>query len=195
MADRLRRVGTMDAIDGSTQVHRAGAERIARSAGHETRQIRLALDHFRRGMPVGPLGLAADLQQALPSETVAADTDAVTHRVRRVLDQIEMMLLGIDDDGARRLLRPVEHHLLLVLVRKASLRTAVVDAGVDVRRRRLKLKRRQQRLRRRLRQDQTDRRRKQDEHGSAKCFHLAGPFACFGRPAENQRSKLSVTNH
>jgi hypothetical protein len=28
-------------------------------------------------VPVGPLGLARDLQQALPGVTVAADTDAV----------------------------------------------------------------------------------------------------------------------
>ena len=49
-------------------------------------------------MPIRPLGFAADLQQALPGETVAADADAVSHRVRRVLDQVEMALLGIDDD-------------------------------------------------------------------------------------------------
>jgi hypothetical protein len=66
----------------------------------------------------------------------------MAHGVGRVLDQIEVTLLGIDDDGARWLLRPVVHHLLLVFVRKAGFRIAVVDAGVDVLRRRLKLERR-----------------------------------------------------
>jgi hypothetical protein len=53
-------------------------------------------------MPIRPLGLAADLQQALPSEAIASDTDAVTHRMRRVLDQIKVALLRIDDDSAGR---------------------------------------------------------------------------------------------
>src|SRR5712672_4465518 len=43
-ADRIRPVGAMDAIDGGAEIHCAGAERIARSAGHEARQIRLSRD-------------------------------------------------------------------------------------------------------------------------------------------------------
>ena len=64
VADRLRRVGAVDAVDRLAEIHGAGAERIAGSAGHEARQIGLALDHLRRRMPVRPFGLAGDLQQA-----------------------------------------------------------------------------------------------------------------------------------
>jgi len=38
----------MDAIHGAAEIHGAGAERVAGTAGHLARQIRLARDHFRR---------------------------------------------------------------------------------------------------------------------------------------------------
>src|SRR5690242_19854989 len=57
-ADGIRPVGAVDAVDGGAEIHRAGAERIARPARHEARQIGLALDHLRRRRPVGPLGLS-----------------------------------------------------------------------------------------------------------------------------------------
>src|SRR3984893_9465670 len=44
-ADRVRPVGAVDAVDGGAEIHRARAERIAGTAGHEARQIRLARDH------------------------------------------------------------------------------------------------------------------------------------------------------
>src|SRR6476619_1962148 len=53
-ADGLRLVGAVNAIDRGAEIHRAGAERIARPAGHPARQIRLALDHFVRWGPVRP---------------------------------------------------------------------------------------------------------------------------------------------
>jgi hypothetical protein len=61
VADSLRRVGAMDAINGVSQMHRARAERITRAPGHKAGQIRLA----------------RNLQQASPGEAVAADPDAV----------------------------------------------------------------------------------------------------------------------
>ena len=59
LADGLRRVGAVDAVDGVAEIHGARAERVAGAAGHEARQVWLALDHFRRRPPVRPLGLAA----------------------------------------------------------------------------------------------------------------------------------------
>src|SRR6185437_15120241 len=38
-ADRLRRVGAVNAIDGAAEIHRARAERVAGAAGHVARQI------------------------------------------------------------------------------------------------------------------------------------------------------------
>src|SRR5262249_14275987 len=102
--DRFRRVGAVEAVHRVAEIHCARSERVARAAGHEARQIGLALDHFRRRMPIWPLGLARDLQQPLPGEAVAADAYAVTHRMRLIFDQIKMQPLGIDNDGARRIL-------------------------------------------------------------------------------------------
>src|SRR3984957_3947795 len=102
-ADRIRPVGAVDTIDGGPEIHRAGAERVAGSAGHEARQIGLALDHLGRRRPVRPFRLARNAQQSLPLESVAADADAVAQRAVVTLDQIEMALRGRDDDGARRL--------------------------------------------------------------------------------------------
>src|SRR5439155_14790259 len=80
LADRRGLVGAVDAVDGRAEIHRAGAERIAGAAGHEARQIGLALDHLGRRMPIRPLGLAGDLLHAGPGEAVAADADAVADR-------------------------------------------------------------------------------------------------------------------
>jgi hypothetical protein len=44
----------MDAVKCMPQVERACAERVAFAARHEARQIRLPLDHFRRGFQSGP---------------------------------------------------------------------------------------------------------------------------------------------
>ena len=104
LADRRRLVGAVDAIDGRTEIHRAGAERVAGAAGHEARQIGLALDHFGRRMPIRPLGLAGDLLHAGPGETVAADADAVADRATATEHVIEVGVGRIDDDGARGLL-------------------------------------------------------------------------------------------
>jgi len=92
----------MNAINCIAKIHGAGAERIARAAGHEARQIRLALDHFRWRMPIRPFGFSADLQKALPGKSLAPDSDAVANRVRRILNEVEMALQSIDDDDPGR---------------------------------------------------------------------------------------------
>ena len=120
LADRLRRVGAVDAINGIAEVHGAGAERIAWTTGHEARQVGLPRDHFRRRAPIRPFGLPRNLQQALPGEAVAADADAVAQRVSLILYEIKMTLLRVDDDGAGRLQRAIEYELLLEFLWKLA---------------------------------------------------------------------------
>jgi hypothetical protein len=140
----------MNAIYRGAKKHRTRAERVAGAAGHKAWQIRLPLEHFRRRMPVRPLDLAADLKKPLPSEAVPADTDAIAHRVRWILDQVEVPFDRIDDDSACRLLRTVEHHLALKFLRQVG-RIAVIDARIDVFCRGLSLIREWQKRRQRLR--------------------------------------------
>ena len=103
LADGGRIVGAVDAIFGAAEIHGAGAERIARAAGHHARQIRLARDHLGRRIPVRPLGLARYLLDARPGEALAADADAVTDRLAVAEHVIKEGVRGIDDDGAGRL--------------------------------------------------------------------------------------------
>src|SRR5215470_178865 len=60
MADGGRRVGAVDAVNGIAEVHGAGPQRVTRAAGHKARQVRLALQHFRRRDPVRPFLLAGN---------------------------------------------------------------------------------------------------------------------------------------
>src|SRR5262245_4600195 len=106
-ADALRGVGAVDAIHRAAEIHAAGAHRVAVAAGHEARQIGLALDHLRRRRPVWPLGLALDRLGARPGEALAADADAVTPGLAARHHEIEEGVGRIDDDGAGRLAGPV----------------------------------------------------------------------------------------
>ena len=44
-------------------------------------RLRFAHDHLRRRLPVRPLLLAADMDDAVPAEALAADADAVADRL------------------------------------------------------------------------------------------------------------------
>src|SRR4029079_16428829 len=77
LADRMRRVGAVDAVHGVAEIHGASAEGVAGAAGHEARQVGLAVDHLCRRMPVRPFLLAGDALHAGPGEALAADADAV----------------------------------------------------------------------------------------------------------------------
>ena len=138
MADSLRRVGAMDAVNGVSQMHRASAQRITRAPCHKAGQIRLARNHFRRRVPIRPLSLAGDLQQASPGEAVAADPDAVTQRARLTLDQVQVTFAGFDNNGASRVLRAIKHRLPLKIFRKTLIRITVIDARSNIFHRRLK---------------------------------------------------------
>src|SRR5690606_8044432 len=84
------------------------------AARHEAGQVRLARDHFRGRGPVRPFRLARDIENALPLKACAPDADAVADRAAVALNEIKMTFRGLDDDGAGRLGRAVEHHLLAV---------------------------------------------------------------------------------
>src|SRR6476661_9765255 len=101
----------MDAVDGRADIQRARAKRITRTAGHPAWQVGLARDHLGRGRPIRPLGFLADVVNAAPLKTVAADANAITHGNAVTHDEIEETVVGIDDDRARRLFGPVVDRL------------------------------------------------------------------------------------
>ena len=94
MPDGRGIIGAVDAIHRAAQIHGAGAERVAGAAGHETRQVGLALDHLGRRSPVRPFGLLGNVQKSLPLKAVAAHPDAVAQRAAAAA--------GPDRDGVRR---------------------------------------------------------------------------------------------
>jgi len=73
----IRLICAVDAIDRGAKIHGARTERIAGAAGHEARQIRLALNHFRRRAPIGPFLLARDLDETGPLKALAADAYSI----------------------------------------------------------------------------------------------------------------------
>jgi len=61
----------------------AERERVFRAAGHEARQVGLAIQHVVRRDPIRPFALGGDLLHAGPGEALTADADAVTQRLGR----------------------------------------------------------------------------------------------------------------
>ena len=104
MADGRGLVGAVDAVERVAEIHGARAERIARPARHLPRQIRLALDHFRRREPIRPFLHLGNALGAGPGEALAADAHAVADRLAAAEHQIEVGVRGIDNNGAGRLL-------------------------------------------------------------------------------------------
>ena len=120
LADGGGIVGAVDAVFAGAEIHRARAERIARAAGDEARQIGLARDHLRRRIPVRPFRLAADGLHAGPGKALAADADAVTDRAAAAEHVVEIGVAGIDDDGAGRLARVEIHDLAAQPIRQQA---------------------------------------------------------------------------
>src|SRR5438105_6776940 len=117
MADGLRRVGAVNAINRAAEIKRTRTHGVPGPARHEARQIGLARDHFRRRGPVRPFRLERDAQQPVPLEAVASDAYAVAQRYVVGLNEIKETMLGIDDDRAGRLVGAVEHGLAAVNLR------------------------------------------------------------------------------
>ena len=101
-ADIFRLVGAVNpeqrVLAAGVEIERARAHRIVRPGatkfGTPEREI------SRGRMPGRPLGLAADLGDARPGHGFFADGDAVADRLAAVLHVIEIMVVGIDHDGA-----------------------------------------------------------------------------------------------
>src|SRR6516164_132970 len=92
----------MNTIRRIAEIKRACAEWVCFSAGHETRQVGLPLDHFLRREPIRPFLHAADAFGAGPRKAFAADADAVTDRLAVTEHEIEIGVRRIDDDRACR---------------------------------------------------------------------------------------------
>src|SRR5690606_23695030 len=109
LADRPGLVRAVDAEDRVAaalgEIERARAERVVLAAGlgdgQDAALLGLAAAHLGRRRPARPFGLAADLHHARPAEAVAADADAVARRLVVALDIVEILVVRIDDDGAR----------------------------------------------------------------------------------------------
>ena len=85
------------------QVEGPCAERVLHPAVHVLGQPGIAGQHFRRRRPSGPERLPADLGDALPGETLAADADPILKRPASALGEIELPLVRIDRERAWRL--------------------------------------------------------------------------------------------
>ena len=82
------------------EIQRARAERIVDAAGHRSRHAFDPLVDFGGGGPVRPFGHVADPGDAGERQGFFADGDAVADRLAAVLHQIEVVIVGIDHDGA-----------------------------------------------------------------------------------------------
>src|SRR5690606_1678478 len=60
---------------------------------------RVARDHIAGRRPARPLGLAADIGIATQREALAADANAVTHRLAVAQHVVKAAFRGVDDDG------------------------------------------------------------------------------------------------
>ena len=120
-ADGPRFDGAMDAVKrvlvALPEVHGAGTERIARAAGHAEAalqfthlppQLGLALNHLFGRIPVRPLLLVVDCRRARPAEALTPYADAIAERPPATLDKIKEVILRVDNDRARLLLRGVK---------------------------------------------------------------------------------------
>src|SRR6185503_7659073 len=97
-----------------TEIHRARAERIFRTADHVPRQIRTARQHLRRRRPVRPFLLGRNRLRPRPCEARAADADAVAQRTAVALHQVQELVRRIDHDRAGSFLAAILDFLLFV---------------------------------------------------------------------------------
>ena len=74
---------------------------------HVLAQLRLARQHFRRRIPIGPFLLAMDCRAPGPDKAFRADAHAKANGLSGVMDDVEKMTTRIDDDRSRRLVRRI----------------------------------------------------------------------------------------
>src|SRR6266496_1811746 len=90
LVDGRRLIRAVDAVERITKVERSCAERIARTACHEPRQIGLAVNHFWRRMPVRPFDHASNALRAGPCETLTADANTVPQGPAETKNQVKV---------------------------------------------------------------------------------------------------------
>src|SRR6202165_2418628 len=94
-------------------MHRAGSERILRTAFHVPRQVGTPRQHFRWRRPRWPFLLRGNLLDARPGKSRAPDADAVAHRLAVALYQKQKFVGRIDDNRAGALAAVIVNELLL----------------------------------------------------------------------------------
>src|SRR5216684_7014751 len=104
LADRLRLVGSVDAIKRRSEIHGAGAERVVDAARHVPRQIGPPRQHLRGRRPARPFLLGGYAVDTAPAKAVAADANAVPQRLAIGQHEVKPPLGGIYQDGAWRVL-------------------------------------------------------------------------------------------
>ena len=113
-------IGAVDAVQrvlvALPQIHGPRADRIIGTAFHADAalqlhhvlaQLRLACQHFRGRIPIGPLLLAVDGRKPGPDEAFRPDAHAIANGLPGAVDKVEKMTARIDDDRSRPLARRV----------------------------------------------------------------------------------------
>src|SRR6266699_1384042 len=103
MADFVRLVRTVNAIEARAEIDRAGAHRIVRAARHMTRQIGPTLQHLPGRRPVRPLALVAHLVDAAPGVTGGAYGDGIAQCLAVAEHEIEPPLFLFNHTAAPQL--------------------------------------------------------------------------------------------
>ena len=111
LPNRLGLIRAVNSIFGLTQIHRPSAERIARPARHKPRQVGLTRKHVYRRTPIRPFCFPGHCLFTRPCEALAANADAVAHRLPTVQHEIKKGVSGVDDDGAWRLVADIINDL------------------------------------------------------------------------------------
>src|SRR5260370_36754786 len=104
LADGLRLVGTVDAVERGNQVHGPRPERVVDAAGHVARQVGAARQHLRWRGPARPFFLGGDAVGAAPAKTIAADTDAIAKPLALGEHQGKPPLGGVGENGSTRMI-------------------------------------------------------------------------------------------
>src|SRR5712671_302485 len=102
LADRVRLVRAMNAIECRSEIQGSCPQGIVEATRHETRKVRTPSKHFRWRKPVGPFPLRADAESACPTVPIAAHADAVTNSLASAGHEIEPPFCCVDENGSCR---------------------------------------------------------------------------------------------
>src|SRR5262249_22667591 len=89
-------------------------ERITGTSCHKAWQIRLPLDHLGWRNPIWPFGLPTNSQHSLPLKAVPAHSYPIAYRSVVSLNEVEVSIGRIDNDGAGGLVGAIEYDLPLI---------------------------------------------------------------------------------